>query len=188
MAMRRPRTGYRRQGLHQGVGFVWFTLIAMPMALFSMGLATDFTRLVMAGHQMRNVADAGAVAGAWQTQVGQVVLEEPEAIAAAEGTVCRYWSEIRGVSPSRTGAPVPNCSQTVTMTTTLIDENDPTLEFPGNGYRGVEVSVEYEVRDLLIPSYFGIADDFTDGVATKTARVCIPGDTDGFSNGYCDRQ
>ncbi|MGZ4639142.1 MAG: pilus assembly protein TadG-related protein [Actinomycetes bacterium] len=172
----------------RGAGFIWFTLIALPFAMLSLALSTDFTRSVMVGHQMRNVADAAAVAAAWQIQPGTAVLDEDRATAAALDTVCAYTGQVAGVEASPEHVTeTDGCAHGMSADVVFDDENDPSNGY-GTGYRSVTVTVYYSIPNLIFPAYFGGFDNaFSDVMAQKTAVVCIPGDTSNFTGGNCVR-
>lgn len=186
--MRRPETGYRRRNIRDGVGFIWFTLLAMPFLMLSLAFSTDFARLVMIGHEMRNVADSGAIAAAWQIESGTVVIASERAVAAAEGTVCRYQGRVAGVSADQSRSAISGCAEPVTMDVEFTDENVDSVYEPGQGFRTAVVTVHYQVDRLIFPAYFGLGKSLGMLSATRSASVCVPGDRSNYTTGgFCNR-
>lgn len=173
MRIAQPRM--HRRPVLGGVGFIWFALLAMPALMLSLALSLDFARIIIVNHEMRNVADASAVAGAWETRPGTAFLDEPSARQAAESTACvamrHLANQITSDRPDK--SPTPWCAdQAITMETTFDDEVEAAA-LGGTGTTRVDVTIWYSIDDLVFPAYFGAGRQAQLEVS-KSAVVCIP--------------
>lgn len=146
-----------RLARRRGVGFLWFSLVALPFIFFAMTLSMDVTRLYLGARQVSNAADAAALAGAYQfvdAGIGRAELNIPLAQDAARDTL--RASIDAGVTRS------------VVVTSVRVAATDT----------AVAVSVDYDVRPIspLSAIFTGLILDGSSTI-TRTAEVCIPGVT-----------
>ena len=186
-AMTRPRRARARRR-RRAVAFLYFTIVAMPLIFFSAAAAVDFTRIIIAAREVSNATAAAALAGAWQMEAGQASVNPTDATTAAVETYCA--AERAGathlsspVGPARTCAGGGRAAVTVT----LRDYRATAGGYTAGGYTTVEVTSRYRVDDLIFFSYFGGGSAFEGPPVTRSASVCVPGDTDGATQGFCQR-
>lgn len=74
MLTRRARRDRRR-----AAALLWFLIVALPLMYLGMALAVDVARIVMVSGQAANVAEASAVAGAFQFRTGTATLDRTAA-------------------------------------------------------------------------------------------------------------
>lgn len=147
MLRRRGGAGQRRR---RGVGFVWFLLVGMPVLLFAVAMAADMSRLYVASRQAGLVAEASAVAGAFEQTPGHATIDPGRAYSAAMDTVVANRSAGAMSAGVMTGpAQVVSTSHSVTVT------------------------VNYRVDGLVVAQFFGATPHAL--AATRTADVCVPG-------------
>lgn len=161
MLTRRPAPA-RRHAPAKAVGAVWFTIVALPVMFFAAGLAIDFTRLIVASHEVVTVANAAALGGAQEFTPGDSTLDEPAAESAAQATFEQSRADgVLRLTSSATAA-VDTTSSSVT------------------------VAVSYHINDLLFIRYFLGSGDFANTIS-RTASVCVPGQVTGPTGGFCTR-
>ena len=186
--MRTLRTSYRRTSYRHGVGFIWFTLIAMPVLLLAMAFSADFTRIIMTGHAMSNATDAAAIAAAWEFQPGTLVLDRSRATRAARETFCAAAGQVGGQEavPERSSA--EDCDEPISVDVTFSDYTSAdTATRPGRGYTTVAVTGRYQVTGTIFFAYFGGDREFEAPPVTQRASVCLPGDATNYTGGFCAR-
>lgn len=159
----------------RGVAFMWTILIAMPLMFFGLSMAVDFTRVILAGREMRTATHAAALAGAYQFQPGRAELDRAAARFAARETMCvsQQFGVKNAVAASAGGSPCGPGFSSVSMTMTF-----PTAST-------MQVTTRYRVDGLLLLKYFDGED--SEYSVTRTAAVCDPRDSSGPTAGYCVR-
>lgn len=154
-----PRTVRRR-----GVGFLFFTLVAIPVIFFAMYVAFDASRYFYVGREVRNAAEAAALAGSYQFTYGGTTLVRDAARNAARDTVNQALSAgaMRGATQVQPQIAVGEDSVTVTI-----------------DYQVAEVTPFGRLFNAAAPDLISFS-------VTEVAYVCIPGLTP-TTDGYCTR-
>lgn len=159
----------------RGVAFMWTILVAMPLMFFGLSMAVDFTRIIMAGREMRTATHAAALAGAYQFTPGKATLNAVAANDAAVETMCVTVDQgaIKNAVPGDSVVTPCSSGQAVSVTTKLLTTST------------IQVTARYRVDDLLLVKYFDYGQQ--EHVVSRTAAVCDPSDTSGPTNGFCTR-
>lgn len=165
----------------RAVGFLWFCIVTIPVLFFSAGLAVDFTKIIVADREARNLVDAAATAGAYQFQPGKPWLHPTNAKKAAED-LWKWGTDHPSMNSNQNAAP---------MLTLIEGKTVPKVTFnpvkPGQtGPTQITVTVEYQVNDLMFIKYF-TSESTLVGNASATAFVCNPSVTTDYTAGYCIR-
>lgn len=185
-ALARRLTGAR--GV-RGVAFLYFTVVVIPVVFLSAALAVDFTRIIIAARETSNAAAAAALAGAWQMEDGVAALNASKSTAAAVETFC-YAQRVGAThlaQPAGSGGHTCSGGGRADITVTLKDYKATNGGLTAGGYTTVEVTARHKVPDLVFFNFFGAGRSFTANPITRSASVCVPGDTAGATQGNCQR-
>lgn len=194
-ARRSTRTTQRRYRSAYGATFTYFLMCALPLFFFASAIAVDFTRTLVTNRTMGNIASAAAAAGAWQlednsriegTNDNAVAIDPDRGRRAARQTMCEGMVAVSSVVPTRGAGQVPCLNGSVAPIDVYLDNyREYVMGYPG-GYQTIQVTSRYEVTGMIFLQYFGAGDSIEQTV-TREASVCLPGDTNGPTNGYCSR-
>lgn len=182
----RPST-LRGRGV-RAVAFLYFTLVAMPLIFFAAASAVDFTRIIIASREVSNATAAAALSGAWQMETGKASVNSSEAVAAAVETYCvaQRSGAVHLSSPLEATAACPGGGP-ASVRVALKDYRATAGGLTSAGPTTVEVTTRYQVDDLIFFSFFGAGRSFEGPPVTRSASICVPGDTEGVTQGYCQR-
>lgn len=160
----------------RGAAFLWTVVVTVPVMFFSLGLAVDLTRMIMADRQVATAAHSSALAGAYQFVPGRATLHSGRAKSAAQETMCVTQSHggLEKVTAASKGR--INCSGGGRVSA-AVTVNTSTNK--------VRVTSTYRVEGLLVLRWFGV--DSRDRTVWREATVCDPRDTKGPTSGYCTR-
>ena len=146
-----PKTVERRSRGY----IIFFLLVMMPSLLVGTAFAADASRIIMASHQAGIVADNVVMAGATGTDESNVTLDtKPDGLAVARATQTFVAAKTYRMMP-----PQLNGSLRVV-------DLQPTR---------LTVSVDFEVRDLIIFGFFKSSTSMR-GTATRSAGPCVSGE------------
>lgn len=180
----RPPASPRALAAWRGITFLYFVLLAIPTFFVAAGFATDFTRIIIANRQVANATQAAALAGAQQYLPDTQGLDANKARAASVETYCvaQRSGETYLSTPASTST--HSCARGNPVS---LDVKLPTI-IAADGtslYQTVSVTSHYTVNGLIFVNFFGLSPNTNVLNVTKTASICIPGNTDGPTNGYC---
>jgi hypothetical protein len=156
------------------VGLIWFVGITLPVIFFSFALAVDVNSLVVAQTEMSNLAYAASIGGAHQ------IVVDP---SPSNGMIDPTLGPQVALTTIQDGVTVGAVS-----TATDIVAATPQLSSYGN-YANDEITIKisYVVPNLTVLGYLlgaGSTNSPTYSV-TRTAFVCVPGDSTGPTGGFC---
>lgn len=174
MRQLKPARGMVRR-LRRGAVLTWTTVITIPTLFFAIGLAVDFTRIIIADREMATATHAAALAGAYQFDPGKRTINASNAKAAAQETLCvsQKQGAIRNSSPGASGRTA--CPQGGSIAASIAVQNRDT----------VRVTSRYRVNNIMMFSLFGVTQK--DRTVVRSATVCDPQSTTGPTSGYCTR-
>lgn len=161
--LRRPR---------RGVGIIWFAGVTLPIILLATGLAVDVNTMAVAQNEASNLAYSAALAGAFQFAANpnpSTGLIDTSAGPAAALSTINAGEQAGAMAAARVDqVPAPVISS--------IDyANDE-----------ITVTITYHVTGLIVMGYFlGTGSNSPEQTVTRSAFVCIPGDSSGPTGGYC---
>jgi hypothetical protein len=145
---------YGKSLRRRGAGVIVFAAIMIPTALFALALTTDYGRVVLAVRQAADVADSVALAAASARS------DEGDTLDAAEGTR-RALATYQMAKSERMFSPAVR---------TKLNPGD--IVFSPDG-RSVRVKISWQVPVLPLVKLFSPGFDGIDGIATRSARICI---------------
>lgn len=174
----------------RGVMFTYFSLIALPVVLFSLAIAVDFTRIIVANRAVGNAVDSAAAAAAWEFVPGTVGLDRTTAREAAIETLCAAKGADAMPNISDTGSSIVTCDngETISIDVTFNANQSTWGGLPADGNPTVaQVSAPYKVSGLIFfPLFTGSGSET--GRVSRVAEVCVPGDQQSSSvQGNCSR-
>lgn len=161
--------------LRRGAVLTWTTVITIPTLFFAIGLAVDFTRIIVADREMATATHAAALAGAYQFDEGKRTINASRAQAAAKETLCvsKQHGALRNSDPGRSGR--STCPQGGSIAASVSVQNRDT----------VRVTSRYQVNNLVMFSLFGVQEK--ERSVVRAATICDPQSTTGPTSGYCTR-
>ena len=191
----RPATSRYRYRSAYGATFTYFLMCALPLFFFASAIAVDFTRTLVTNRTMGNVAAAAAAAGAWQlednsriegTNDNAVAIDPGRGIRAARQTMCEGMVTVKSVVPASGSGRIACLNGSTAPVDVYLDNyREWVMGYPG-GYQTIQVTSSYEVTGMIFLQYFGAGKSIRQTV-TREASVCLPGDANGPTNGYCSR-
>lgn len=152
-----------RVRVRRGVGFLFFSLVALPCILLALVLSFDATRAYLSAREARNAATESAIAGSYQFQENTFTLNQPQARSEASATLAEAQRVGAMKHVSNIRPQVVTSATSVTVTVTF-------------GLRGLS-----PLGALVSNVAFG--GDFT---VSATADICTPGSY-GPTGGSCTR-
>lgn len=163
-------------GAARGVAFLWALLIGFPLMFFGLGMAVDFTRVIIAEREMATATHAAALAAAYQFNPGRATINAPNARAAAIETMCvaREQGAIRLSDPGM--AHTAGCTFGGGSVSARVTLPSPTT---------VTVTTTYRLKNMILLSYFDVGS--SDQSVTRSASVCDPRNASGATGGFCTR-
>ena len=161
-----------RDGRHRGAVLLFFVIVCIPIIMIALMLAVDISRIYLAHRQVGNVAQAAALAGAWQLEPGTTTVSDT--IAAREMTDLVKYSTSQGSTSLASGVQMVGASSDGRLTTGV----EHAAASAGGADR-VTAVLSFEVPDLLfypvLVRLFGSSPQTVIFDASSSASVCIPG-------------
>jgi Flp pilus assembly protein TadG len=173
--------GYLRRHSRSGSVLLWFMVISLPIAFFVCSETVDLSRVYLVHREVSNAAFSAAEAGAQDITNDGVTLVLPATGANHCGS---------GSDPAGSDAyDVTNATWARELVVDAVPADAHVTSIavcvaqPGDNE--VAVTVNYQVRGLIFGANSGVNEAGANYSVTATAFVCIPGQTNLPTQGYC---
>lgn len=157
----------RRLKQRKGVAFLFFVLIMLPVLLASLGISTDFGRLIIAHRQASDTADSVVLAAAHGFNNSGGGLTAYPNLNATNAKAYATQTFVAAVGTPSSGSMLSSTESPKLSAVTL-----------SKGNTQVSVTISYKLTGFIIVDYFtGKRNNLTFDV-TRTAEICSSANAD----------